>query len=427
MKNIKKIIEEEIDLYVDKFNLSSSDKVIGVLNELFYLSTDKLMSNIGSVEAQDSKSEIAIESWDTFIDNLSNSIQENGDKWKIGIKNIKLKIITYKYFTKKELIKLDSVESFLRVEIKPYFTALQNFVDLEDFTNKFFQLPSNIIYSLIRYLFLLSPELKKKIVVTKEEVVDNINKLIELRLKVADKIGKISNGYSDLFDIMEVKELYDNGLFFEDNFLNRAINEFVYKLTSHKEAKNKMMEIFSGSLVNDINRQSKESPAYIKHITSIKQETSSEYFTKNGEQIGKKFDNELDIVTNKEYEGYIVDNKSRLKEPNEKITSGKMPWENKDSSSDSTDNTSDGSSSGGSGGSSGFGGGFGGGNIGNADFGGDFAPEGTEGEIDGESGTEEGGEEGEEMPKDEETGLPEDFGTVEDNTENTDNTEEEKK
>ena len=31
------------------------------------------------------------------------------------------------------------------------------------------------------------------------------------------------------------------------------------------------------------------------------------------------------------------------------------------------------------------------------------------------------------MPKDEETGLPEDFGTVEDNTENTDNTEEEKK
>ncbi len=405
---MKKYINEEVNKYVNKLNVESPEKVLNVINELFNMSIDRFMSNIGSVEA-DGKNYVASENWDIFIDNLTQSIAEQKDIWNIGIRNIKLKILTYKYFTRKEMVKKEALEGYLRTEIKTYFTALQNFVDTQDFVMKFFQLPSNILYALVRYLFFMSPELNKSIKVTNDNLRDNINRVIGKRMEVAEKIAKISNGYADLFDVQEIKDLYDNGVLFEDNFVNRAINEFVCKLTQHKKAKNSMIEMYSGSMVTDINRMAEETAAYVAHVAAVRSEEGYEYFSANGEQIGTRFDNELQLIKDGKYDGYVVDKHSRLKEPNERINTGVMPWETNMGGEEGLDG-----SAGGPGASSGGGGAAGGtsfsGNFGNADFGGDFAPPGEEGIV---PGSEE--PDGTPMPDDED-GMPMDFGTEEDNT-----------
>ena len=404
---IKGFINEEVDRYIRGMKLDDPNKIVNVINELFYMSTNKLMTNIGSVEA-DGNFAIASENWEQFIQNLTDSITEENETWLLGIKNVKLKILTYKYFTMKDMIQKETLESYLRVEIKSYFTALQNYRDAGDFMMKFFQLPTNILFAMVRYLFFLSPDLNKSIIITNDDLRKNIERVTKLRLHVADKISKISNGYADIFDVKEMKDLYDNGILFEDNFINRAINEFVYKLTSHKEAKNSMLERFSGSMISDLNSQSNDSAAYLAHIKAIRNETGTEFFTVNGEQLGKKFDNELDLLKNKKFDGYIVNKESRLKEPHEKINTGVMPWE--------ANSEAGAGEEGGAGPGGDMGGGsadFGGGDFGNADFGGDFAPPGSEGEI---PGSEE--EDGTPMP-DGEDGLPSDFGTVEDNTESS--------
>lgn len=421
-KAYDKIVDSEIDAFVSKINLSESKKITKVLKELFFLSTDKLMNNIGSVET-DKNSQVVTENWDLFIDSLTQAVQDESELWKIGIKNIKNKILTYKYFTRQDLIALDSLESYLRTEIKPFFTALQNYVDSKDFTNKFFNLPMDLLYNLVRYMFVLSPDLKESVKVTNDDLRDNINRLMELRMKVADKISKISNGYADIFDIKEMKDLCDNGAIFEDNFINRGICEFLVKLCNHKDAHDKLCDFLSGAIVLDLKKQAENTASYIAHIASIREETGAEYFSVNGEQVGKRFDNEIEMVKNSNYEGCIVDKKSRFKEPNERINPTIAPWDS---------NQGDMNVEGGPGGSSsGTGGGtgadFGGGGFGNADFGGEFAEPGSEGEIPGVEAGDVGKEEdGTEMPKDDD-GLPEDFGTVEDNGGEAEKKSEEKK
>ena len=415
-KTYSRIMNEEINRYVDQFDLDSPKQIISVLNELFTLSTSKLMDNIGSVEGDDKK-QVAQENWDTFIDSITESIEESPNEWLRGLSAVKKRILTYKYFTRKDLVEVDSLDSWLRTEIKIYFTALQNYVDPKDFMLKFFNLPTEVLFNMVRYLFSLNDNLKNSIKVTNQDLQDNIPRLLELRMKVADKISKASKGYIDLIDLKEIKELYDNGALFEDTFLNRGINEFMVKMMNHKTAMTNIMEVFSGSTINDIKKMAENSAAYIAHVSAIRNETGEEYFAVSGEQIGKRFDDQIDIVKGQEYEGLVVDKKSRLKEPNAKINSADKPWEsNMGAMPGGEDEMGADGGAGGGGGATGGGGSFGGGGLGNGDFGGEFAPPGEEGEVPGAEGEEAGKEpDGTPMPNTEE-GVPEDFGTVEDNT-----------
>ena len=415
MNKYSKIINEEINKYVDKFDLKPK-QIVSVLNELFTLSTSKLMDNIGSVESDNNK-EVATENWDTFIDSITNSIEEFPEEWFANLSNIKKKILTYKYFTRKDLIQQNRLDGWLRIEIKTYFTALQNYVDNKDFMGKFFNLPTELLYNIVRYLFMLNDNLKSSIKITNEDLKENIPKLLQLRLKVADKISKASKGYIDLLDLKEIKELYDNGLLFEDTYINRGINEFVVKMLNHKEAVMSIMELFSGSTINDIKKTAESCSSYITHISCIRNETGEEFFAATGEQIGKRFDDQIELIKTQQFDGFVVDKKSRLKEPNARINTAEKPWENKNSET-SKSNTENGiGGSGDSGGGSGTGGSFGGGGFGNADFGGEFAEPGAEGEVPGaeDEGAIGQEEDGTPMPNNEE-GVPEEFGTVEDNT-----------
>lgn len=412
-KTYNRIIEEEIDRCVKTLNLSSKKDVKKVLNELFTLSTNKLMDNIGSVEANE-KNQIAQENWDQFIQNLTNSIQEENDLWLHSIKEIKLKIITYKYFTRNDLQNVDTLEGFLRMEIKPFFTALQNFIDFTDFRHKVLTLPTNILYNLVRYIFNISPELNDVIIIKNSDLKENITRLIDLRMNILNHINEISKGYKNLLNFKELKELYDCGVMFEDNFLNRACSEFVIKMTNHNGAATKLMDQFPGAVLKDLKHIAENTSACISHISSVKMEETTEFFTANGEQIGNRMENEIELVKSNNYDGYVVSKGSRLKEPNEKVKA--VSIDSIPSSGGGLDGEGN-LSSGGAGGGDGttdsaldLG-------LGNADFGGDFAAPGEEGEVPGAEDTGEIGveEDGTPMP-DGEDGTPIDFGTEEDNS-----------
>jgi hypothetical protein len=420
-----KLLTEEVNRNVDRLNIKNPNQVTAVLKELFYLNTEKLIGNISSV-SMDSKSGLAQESWDWFVDTLSQSIREDQESWMKDIKEIKAKILTFKYFSRKDMIGVDAIEGYLRKELKTYWSAIQNYQDLADFRSKIMQLPSDILYALVRYMFSISEELKQAIRVTNADLRDRINIMLQLRMKIAERIGQISNGYQNVLDIKEIKELFDSGIIFEDNYINRGICEYIIKLLNHEEAFKRLKETFSPSMLQDLRKQVETSTAYMEHLTSIKNETGREFFSTKGEQIGKRFDNEIETVKNKDYEGLVIDKDSRLKEPKEKLTTVDLPWEAGGGAPAGGAEGMDGAAGGPAGGGApydGGSGGFAGGGGGGFDMGGDFAPPGSEGEIPGVEG-EEGAEgeavgteeDGTPMPSDE-TGLPADFGTVEDNTE----------
>lgn len=426
MKLIERIMEQEVDKMVNRLNLSTTSDVKNVLNELFSMTTHKLMDNIGSVEANE-HNQIAKENWDQFVQTITSSIHDEKDLWLENISDIKLKILTFKYFTKKDLMKVENIESSLRMDIKPYFTALQNYVTLTDFRHKVLTLPAEMLFNIVRYLFHISPDLNKSIVVKNPDLRDNVTRLITLRMKTIRKINDISKGYQNLLDFRELKELFDCGVMFEDNYLNRAVCEFVVKMTNHSEAAAKLQDLFPGAILKDLKNQAENTSAYIQHTNAIKTESGVEFFTTMGEQVGTRLENQIELVREAKYDGYVVDNESRFKEPNDRVKSvsadnipGATPMVPTDGEGGVEPTGAAGGA--GAGGGDALDGSIDGDlGLGNADF----AAPGEEGQVpgealDGEVGIDDTGEVGAEpdgTPVEVgDDGLPAAFGTEEDNT-----------
>lgn len=391
-RTFNKILKEEIDSLLTEFDLKSP-KSKQVLNELFTMNIANFMKNIGSQEI-DEGSEIDTELWEWFLNTINESIQELPEEWLELFKEQKMKILCFKYFTRKDLLDVDDLEKDLRTNIRKYFTALQNYTDLEGFKEKISNLPSELLSNLIRYLFKVSPELNDKVKITKPVFTERVKELKEERLKMIEAISFISKSYKNVFDISKMKILIDNGLFFEDNLLNRAVNEYIVKLTGNKVASQKIKETFSNTLNFDLQSQTESSSAYIAHIESIKTEQSMPYFTDKGYQIGNRFSNEIDLVKEKDTENKLIDKDSVFKEPKGTINDVVPPWDSQNN--EPLDSTGEGGNSGGSSGSSG-GGGASFGNSFNSDI-----PLGDDAEPDTE------------LPTDDQ-GFPVDFGSEETN------------
>lgn len=410
------ILKEEINNHLKSLDNKNSKKFKKVMNELFLLKADKLADNIGSVE-KDGNNEIASENWEWLLDQLATSIAHDEESWNEYFGKIKLAILTNKYFTKRDPVKQENLESYLKINIKPYFTALQNYVDISDFKNKVYKLPSDIAFCLVRYCFYVNEDLSVKIKVSKEDLRKNILKLKDLRLKVAENISSISKGYKNILDFDEIISLYDNGLFLEDNFINRGITEFLAKLISNENAKGKLLDITSNAVLKNIHKNIQTFPAYMNHTNDIKVEVDTNYFSSKGEQIGKKFENYLDLTIDGDFDGYVVDGESVFKEPQRLLKPVQSSMMQLDASGNPMEFDS------GAGGMD-LGGGSAGGMVaGGLDGdlpGGDFAEPGTEGEIPGID------DDGTPVPSDED-GLPQEFGTVEDNNETADDPDDEKK
>lgn len=398
--NTKQIIEEEIKLQSENFNLKPTE-LKSFIKELFSFNTSKLLKNMGNQdEILDKKDALPAEFWEGLIENINGSYSEFPEDWEKELKAIKFQIICNKYFSKKNLTSLSEVEEKIKIDIKKFFSSLQNFSDNEDFKNRFFNLPSELLVNFSRYLLNNSIELNNKLKISKEEIKEKIKLLKKERDKVIKKISFISNGNVTVLELKSIKLLVDNGLFDEDNFINRAINEYLYKLSNHDEASEKIIDSFNSTFLNDLKKSVEESASYLSHITSIKNEETSEFFLPSGLQIGRKFDNEVEILKNKDFDDSVIDKDSIFKEPKGRINSTGFAWGGNNAGAVAGDDSESSSSTGGSGGGGGFSGG------GSTDsYSGPTAGSETV-DVDG------GGEPG--MPAGED-GFPTDFGTEESN------------
>lgn len=406
-KTFNRILQEELDLFLDQLDLKPKQSRKS-LNELFTMNVTKFMKNIGSQEI-DEDSEIDTELWEWFLNTINESIQELPEDWLELFKQQKMKILCFKYFTRKDLLDVDDLERDLRTNIRKYFTALQNYTDLDGFKEKISNLPSELLSNLIRYLFKVSPELNEKVKISKSTFKNRIKELQEERLKMVEAISFISKSYKNILDLTKLKILYDNGLFFEDNFLNRGINEYIVKLTGNKLTSKKIKETFSNTFLVDIQSQSESSASYVSHIESIKEEQTMPFFTDKGYQIGNRFDNEIEVVKNKDTENKLIDKDSVFKEPKGSINDVVPPWDSENNEPlESTDGSGGGERS-----SGGFGGGAASGGSG-ATFGNTFdsdIPLGDDADPDTE------------LPTDDQ-GFPVDFGSEETNPEAAEGNEE---
>jgi hypothetical protein len=428
---LDRFITEEVERTVNRMNLSSPQVLGDVLQELFTFSTDTFLKNIGSQEAiLDDKDALPVENWDWLMETLNQAFQENAKEWIEQLKAQKIKILCNKYFTKQDFIKLDEVEKSLKVNVKKYFSALQNFVDLDDFREKFFNLPFELLSNFCRFILNKSKQLNSKLKIDKKELRERIKQLKDDRKNIIQKISLVSHKYQSALDLRMIKELYDNGLFFEDNFLNRGVNEYITKLLNHKEAAQRIRDTYNTAFANDLQAEAENNPAYINHVESIKKEDGKEYFTFRGMQVGSRFDNEIETANNKEgaKAGLVIDKDSRFKEPSAKIKDTTLPWEKSSDEESEGEESEGGADTGGSGTSGGGGGGLssgGGINYEPPELGPAETSDGEEVDLGGEGGEE--GDEGEgEMPTDE-NGLPVDFGTPESNPEGVKGADEEKK
>jgi uncharacterized membrane protein YgcG len=415
--NIKKIIEEEVIKQCEKFDLNENE-LKSFMNELFTFNSSKLLKSLGNQEEiLDEKDALPEEFWEELINVINESYGEYPEEWEEEFKEIKLQILCWKYFTKQEMASLDDLEKDLKVSIKKYFSSLQNYTDNENFKDRFFNLPSQLLSNFTRYILNKSVALNKKISISKGDVKERITALKAERKKAIDKISFVSNGNVSIFDLKQIKRMIDNGVFYEDNLLNRGVCEYLYKMINHKDAEANIVETFNSTFLNDIRLSIETSNSYLSHISSVKNEETQEYFSETGLQVGRRFDDEIAALKSNDPD-VIIDKDSIFKEPKGRINST-FDWSESDPGSEATGEEADGDM--GAGSDLGGGGGFSGG--GGASFDG---PTGGEETVDldvpgGEGGdttstddstTEEG------MPPGED-GLPTDFGTPESNEETT--------
>ncbi len=418
-KQFREILFETIDSFVDSLDVKKPN----ILKELFTLNTTNFVKNMSGQDIDDD-TELDTELWDWFLDILQEAINENSNEWIEFFKAQKIKILCYKYFTKKDLIKAEKIGPHLRKDIKKYFSSLQNYSDLNSFRERVENLPSDLLTNLVRFIFHKFPDLKNKIKVKKEEFKEKVTELTTERLKAAEKISTISKKYQTVLNLEKIKNLYNHGVFFEDNIINRGVNEYLVKLINYDIALKAMKEVYTGALLNDLKYQAENSSSYVKHIESISKEETQPFFSEKGYQIGNRFQSAIQEVKEKDYTDSVINKDSVFEEPTGKVN--QTSWETNDLAAGDTENdTEGGSSSGGAGSSSGgsFGGGGGAGGFAfdepdPASAPGAEGPEenGVEGNIEG--GAVENSDEPEtELPTDEETGLPVDFGSQETNPE----------
>ena len=162
VNRFKKVLFEEIDNFVKQIEFSEPENNKKVLNEIFAFDYNTFMKDMGSQEI-DKDTEIGTEMWDWLIQTINESVKQDPEAWLKIFKSQKLKTLCYKYFTKNEPIGKEKLETYLKKNIRTYFTALQNYSDLEGFRNKIENLPSVLLSNLIRFLLLFSEELKKEV------------------------------------------------------------------------------------------------------------------------------------------------------------------------------------------------------------------------------------------------------------------------
>ena len=392
MSIVKEILEESKRMNVNP------NETTRILKELFIFDQSNILKKLGSQEELlDEKDELPLEFWEEIIELINQSYNENPKLWIKNLKQVKEKILLFKYFTKQDMIDLESLEKNLRIDIKKYFSALQTYKTMDDFCEKFFNISGDVLFNFTRFILNKSEELNRHTLFSKDDLFERVDELKKERKKIIDKISFISNKNPTFLELKKIKELFEVGLFYENNYLNKAVCEFLYKLLSASSLEEKLNEYYTSFFINDFLKLIEKTNSYISHNTELRDGSGSEFFTDKGLQIGRRFDIQIETVKKKDLTNFITDEKSIFKEPYAMINTSFKQEEMPEGNSENVDGE-DGSGSSGGGGFSGGGGGFSGG--------GDITAEPLTG------GGEATPDVGDELPQTEE-GLPVDFGTTE--------------
>lgn len=261
------------------------------------------------------KNALTEESWKYIIGLLTKSVNEEKEQWLNFFRKQLKTFLCYKYFTrKKSYLKDISVQSELKLKLKEYYTSLISASDSLDFLNKINRLPNEIIFLILRQCFDISPSLKKHVIISREEILEEVKNLKKLRKKSAREISDVSLHYESVLDISLILKLYNNGLLFENNFINQGMCEFIVKLLDNEYSVKHLVDsgIVSKAEIFGLRDNITSFPSYNAYLRLKRQK---ECFSKEGEQVGNRFSDYIDMLDEPMSSDFIVDIKSVFKEP----------------------------------------------------------------------------------------------------------------
>jgi hypothetical protein len=274
-KSRKQIIDEQVDLYVNKL---SKSKLVSLVKENKIL--DSLEKSYESMFDVDN--EITPENWKYFVDSLI-KVTDN-QNFQNKCKEINCQLYCVKQYTKLKFAIAENAEHTLKFELKKYYRNIVS-NDSETFIDSFFNLPFEFVSLVIRYLGnvllkekknLLTPTLKQA-----QEYFDSTQKKKNLFIT---EINKLSQGQSNTFSVLDAQILLDVKAFYEYNPINNGVLEFIARILTNKKTKKELQNIYGLSKVALMHDQVLVHASYMQFLQEIKNDLEQAFFTSDGFQ-----------------------------------------------------------------------------------------------------------------------------------------------
>lgn len=282
-KKLNKIVDEVTEEVIRDFSVKEMMALISKAHRI-QESSNGILSSLEKAYDTDYNvnNEITPENWKYFIDSLGKVI--NNENFQAQCKEINSKLYCVKFFTNLKFAIAENAEASLKFELKQYFPQIVS-EDGNEFIKAFFALPFEFVSLVVRYLAnvvykdkknLLTPQLK--------EAQEYFNEMEKKKNNFITEVNKISQGESNVFSIYDAQELLDVKAFFEYNATNVGTLEYIMRILTNKNTKQKLEDEFGKFKVQFMKEQILEHPSYVKFLQEIKDDTEQPYFTETGSQ-----------------------------------------------------------------------------------------------------------------------------------------------
>lgn len=276
-KKIEDIVNKAAEEFIEKLSLKEALSIIEENSNGIISSLERTYETDYNIDNQ-----ITPENWKYFIDSLGKVI--NNEEFQAKCKEINCKLYCVKFFTNLKFAIAENAEASLKFELKQYFPQIVS-EDGNEFIRAFFSLPFEFVSLVIRYLAnvvykdkknLLTPQLK--------DAQEYFNEMTKRKNNFITEVNKISQGESAIFSIYDAQELLDVKAFFEYNATNVGTLEYIMRILTNKNTKQKLEDEFGKFKVRFMKEQILEHPSYIKFLQEIKDDLEQPYFTETGSQ-----------------------------------------------------------------------------------------------------------------------------------------------
>lgn len=274
-KKLNKIIDEEVDLLLNKLSIK---EVFSLLKENNLI--DSLEKSYDS--HFNTANEIAPENWKYFTDALKVMVKDTTFQEKC--KEINCKLYSVKFFTNLKFAIAENAESSLKFDLKQYFPQIVT-NNGKEFMDSFFALPFEFTSLVVRYLAnVLCKDKKNNLTPQLKEAQEYFNEMQKKKNLFITEVNKISQGQSTVFSIYDAQELLDVKAFFEYNPINAGVLEYIMRILTNKKTKQKLEDEFGKFKIQLMRDQILEHASYIQFLQEIKEDKELSFFTDSGSQ-----------------------------------------------------------------------------------------------------------------------------------------------